>query len=87
MRQQYTGGESYGGLPFTRTYKDNFKLKISTLPVTIDIPVDLPPLIFGANERVTRSSLASLPPAGSHTKLESFTYPSWERYTVQKITD
>ncbi|KAI0696452.1 hypothetical protein BC835DRAFT_1414283 [Cytidiella melzeri] len=70
---------------FTRTYKDDFKLKVSSLPVTIDIPVNLPPLAVGQNDRVTRSSLASLPPTNSHTKLESFQYPSWERYMVQKV--
>ncbi|KAI0342741.1 hypothetical protein BDW22DRAFT_1357239 [Trametopsis cervina] len=72
--------------PFSRTYKDDFKLKISFLPITIDIPVNLPPLVVGQNDRVTRSSLASLPPTNSHTKLESFSYPSWERYAVQKVT-
>ncbi|KAI0091275.1 hypothetical protein BDY19DRAFT_934903 [Irpex rosettiformis] len=75
--------DSFG---FTRSYKDDFKLKISSLPITIDIPVNLPPLVLGQNDRVTRSSLASLPPPNSHTKLESFLYPSWERYMVQKVT-
>jgi RNA polymerase II-associated protein 3 len=69
---------------FTRTYKDDIKLKISFLPMTIDIPVNLPRLVLGPNGKVTRSSLASLPPPDSHTKIESFSYPSWERYMVQK---
>ncbi|KAI0766787.1 hypothetical protein BC629DRAFT_1583643 [Irpex lacteus] len=73
-------------LGFTRSYKDDFKLKISSLPITIDIPVNLPPLVLGQNDRVTRSSLAALPPPNSHTKLESFSYPSWERYMVQKVS-
>lgn len=70
-------------LPFIRTYRDDFKLKISVLPLAIDVPVDLPPPFIGANEKVK-----SPPPASTSvaTRLETFSYPSWDRYVIQKVT-
>lgn len=68
--------------PFTRTYQDSFKLKISSLAITIDVPVDLPPPF---SDPMASNPGSSLPPADLiHTKLEAFTYPSWERYVIEK---
>ncbi|GJE85642.1 TPR repeat-containing protein [Phanerochaete sordida] len=70
-------------LPFTRTYRDNFKLKISMLPLAIDVPVELPPPFIGANEKIKRPVL---PSTSVPTRLETFSYPSWDRYVIQKVT-
>lgn len=71
-------------LPFGRTYRDDFKLKITSLPLTIDVPVGLPPPFVDSHER------AKLPippsPTSVPTRLKTFSYPSWERYVVQKAT-
>lgn len=67
---------------FKRTYQDDFKLRISTLPVTIDIPVDLPPPFVTSKDKGKR--LAVPYTTSIHTKLESFAYPSWERYVIEK---
>lgn len=70
-------------LPFERTYMDDFKLKISTLPLTIDVPTELPPPFMGPNEKVKRP----IPPCSAvATRLETFSYPSWERYVIRKAT-
>ncbi|EKM57876.1 uncharacterized protein PHACADRAFT_158921 [Phanerochaete carnosa HHB-10118-sp] len=70
-------------LPFTRTYRDDFTFKISMLPLAIDVPVELPPPFIGSKEKVKRRA----PPSASvPTRLETFSYPSWDRYVVQKMT-
>ena len=71
-------------LPFSRTYQDNFKLKISILPLTIDVPTELPPPFIGADEKVKRPAASLL--TNVPTRLETFSYPSWERYVIQKMT-
>ncbi|KAJ3548762.1 hypothetical protein NM688_g5253 [Phlebia brevispora] len=75
-------------LPFARTFMDDRKLKINSLPMTIDVPVDLPlpdPLPKGGKDKGKRPSM---PPLSSiRTQPETFIYPSWERYVVKRITD
>jgi RNA polymerase II-associated protein 3 len=71
-------------LPFVRTYRDDYKLKISPLPLTIDVPIELSPAFIGSHEK-TKHPMAP-PPTSGPTRLETFSYPSWERYVIQKAT-
>ncbi|KAI0763339.1 hypothetical protein BD413DRAFT_212428 [Trametes elegans] len=74
-------------LPFVRSKTDDRKLKISALPITVDIPVDFP--FFTGSGGVENKS--TTPPSSSSfsgkTVAQTFSYPSWERYMVQKISD
>ncbi|KAI0064949.1 hypothetical protein BV25DRAFT_1799656 [Artomyces pyxidatus] len=58
-------------LPFARCSKDDRRLKVAALPLTLDVPVDMS--VVSAKGRV---------PAYIEVKAETFSYPSWERYTV-----
>lgn len=71
-------------LPFVATYRDDFKLKINSLPLTIDVPIDLPPPFIGSNEKLQRPTPP--PPTSVSTRLETLSYPNWERYVIQKVT-
>lgn len=74
-------------LPFARTFTDDRKLKISTLPMTIDVPVDLP-LPEPAPKGKDKGKRPSMPPLSSiHTQPEIFIYPSWERYVVKRVPE
>ncbi|KAI0656427.1 hypothetical protein C8Q70DRAFT_1056661 [Cubamyces menziesii] len=73
-------------LPFPRGATDGRKLKISSIPITVDIPVDFP--FFEADDKGKAGP--SPPPPSSYsgkTVSQTFSYPSWERYMVQKISD
>ncbi|CCM04222.1 uncharacterized protein FIBRA_06389 [Fibroporia radiculosa] len=82
-------------LPFPRTDYDNYRLKISPLPLTIDIPVDLPYFSHlgdsGGKEKSGKpvkpeNSDKPTSPSSLKTRPETFTYPSWERYVVRKLS-
>ncbi|GBE88416.1 hypothetical protein SCP_1302310 [Sparassis crispa] len=64
-------------LPFPRTDVDNRKLKIFTLPLTVDIPIDFIPFLNAKMAPLSSSKLIT----------ESFVYPNWERYVVQRVLD
>lgn len=83
-RPDVPANEDEASLPFAKTYRDDFRLKISSLPLTIDVPVDLPPPFIGSHEKVRRA--APPPPTSVPTRIETFSYPNWERYVIQKIT-
>lgn len=68
---------------FARTYQDDYKLKITCLPITIDVPIDLPPPFFSAEDKNPQQATPKLDSV--RTKLETFSYPSWERYMIEKI--
>ncbi|OJT15100.1 RNA polymerase II-associated protein 3 [Trametes pubescens] len=73
-------------LPFPRTKTDDRKLKVSSIPITVDIPDNLP--FFSSDSGV--ESKNKRPPSSSfsgYTIPQTFSYPCWERYMVQKISD
>lgn len=75
-------------LPFTRSVMDDRKLKISPIPVTVEIPVDLS--LFAAADGVpnkTKTKTAAASTSSGKTVKETFSYPSWGRYLVKKISD
>lgn len=75
-------------LPFARTFMDDRKLKISTLPMTIDVPIDLPSLEPLPKSGKDKGKRPSIPPLSSiRTQPETFIYPSWERYAVKRVPD
>lgn len=65
-------GKQKRPLPFQRTPADDRKLKISCLPMVID-------------PKGKKSLLSALKNARSSS--ETFTYPSWERYVIRKVSD
>ncbi|KAI0667923.1 hypothetical protein C8Q78DRAFT_980870 [Trametes maxima] len=74
-------------LPFARSTMDNRTLKISALPITVDIPIDFP---FFAGTGESGRIPPKMPPPGAYTGRtvpQTFIYPSWERYMVQKISN
>ncbi|KAI0706424.1 hypothetical protein C8Q76DRAFT_749579 [Earliella scabrosa] len=86
-------------LPFPRSAADDRKLKISSIPITVEIPVDFPS--FATAESTagggTTGSSKSKPgtqgkskksAAGSgcgRTVTQTFAYPCWERYMVRRV--
>lgn len=80
--------------PFPRTEADDRKLKISCLPLTVDIPA-MCDLLAYANSRPksgkenkgkkTQSSTFTAP-NGVQTTTETFSYPSWDRYVVKRVS-
>ncbi|TCD66120.1 hypothetical protein EIP91_001729 [Steccherinum ochraceum] len=118
-------------LPFARSLSDNRRLKITSLPVTIEVPAVYDPLPIATDHHHHKSSVgggagAPLGPGtnkagkkvpfgnakgkqnanassakgkgpakSSHTcdlddieyRPQSFAYPSWERYSVKKVSD
>ncbi|TBU27802.1 hypothetical protein BD311DRAFT_759703 [Dichomitus squalens] len=69
-------------LPFQRLKTDDRKLKISSIPITLDIPPDF--AAFAASAGVKGgSTLGASGPSGTNT----FQYMSWERFMVRKISD
>ncbi|KAI0353666.1 hypothetical protein OH77DRAFT_576998 [Trametes cingulata] len=74
-------------LPFPPGPADGRKLKISSIPITVDIPVDFP--FFTSDGGVENKSTAAPPPSAfsGKTVSQTFSYPCWERYMVQKISD
>ncbi|KAI0636310.1 hypothetical protein C8Q77DRAFT_1052471 [Trametes polyzona] len=73
-------------LPFPPGPTDDRKLKISFLPVTVDIPVDFLSLTGegGSGTRIKAPRWSSFV---GPTAPQSFSYPYWERYMVQKVSD
>ena len=65
---------------------DDRKLKIASLPLTIDVPVDMPPLESQTKGK-DKGKRPSLPPLSSiRTHPETFSYPSWDRYSVSRVS-
>ncbi|CDO75122.1 hypothetical protein BN946_scf185010.g47 [Trametes cinnabarina] len=74
-------------LPFPRAKTDSRKLKISSIPITVDIPIDF---LEEAAAADGKAKAHPPPPPSSYsgrTVSQTFSYPSWERYMVQKISD
>ncbi|KAK7678534.1 hypothetical protein QCA50_018406 [Cerrena zonata] len=88
------GKQKPKGPPFPRTDADNYKLAISCLPLTVDIPAMTDLLAYAKNHtqsgqpskgKRTSSSTFSAP-KGVKTTSETFSYPSWDRYLVKKVS-
>ncbi|KAH9847836.1 hypothetical protein C2E23DRAFT_871556 [Lenzites betulinus] len=73
-------------LPFARSAMDSRKLKISSLPVTIEIPAGYP-LFTNEDGKENTNKMPPQSAFDGHTVPHTFTYPCWERYMVQKISD
>ena len=73
-------------LPFPRSPTDDRKLKISTIPITVEIPVDLPLFAPAAGASSASHKMGAEPPPGRTVK-QTFSYPTWERYLVKKVSD
>ncbi|OSC96315.1 hypothetical protein PYCCODRAFT_1441133 [Trametes coccinea BRFM310] len=74
-------------LPFPLAKTDSRKLKISSIPITVDIPVDF---LEEAAAAEGKAKAHPPPPPSSYsgrTVSQTFSYPSWERYMVQKVSD
>ncbi|PIL32359.1 transporter [Ganoderma sinense ZZ0214-1] len=75
-------------LPFAPIETDSRKLKISFLPITVDIPAHFPEEAASAGMRMSKlpgscSAGIAPGPTGQHT----FQYAAWERYMVQRMSD
>ncbi|KAI1792166.1 hypothetical protein LXA43DRAFT_887989 [Ganoderma leucocontextum] len=80
--------ESPAPLPFARIKTDDRRLKISSIPITVDIPADFPEVAASAGMRMSKlpgSSSSGLAPGP--TGQNTLQYPSWERYMVQRMSD
>ncbi|KAI0373616.1 hypothetical protein BV20DRAFT_749220 [Pilatotrama ljubarskyi] len=74
-------------LPFPPGPTDGRKLKISSIPITVDVPVEFP---FFSSEGGVENKRNAIPPPSAlsgRTVPQTFSYPCWERYMVQKISD
>ncbi|KAH9933557.1 uncharacterized protein BXZ73DRAFT_46327 [Epithele typhae] len=76
-------------LPFARGVLDDRKLKISTIPITVEIPEDLS--IFAADtaspsktKATATANADALKTSSGRMMKQTFQYPSWERYMVSK---
>lgn len=75
-------------LPFAPIKTDSRKLKISSIPITVDIPAHFPEEAASAGMHMSKlpgSCSAGIAPGP--TGQNTFQYPSWERYMVQKVSD
>lgn len=74
-------------LPFSQSFTDDRKLKISGLAMTIDVPIELPSLdvVSKGKNKGKRPTLPLL--SSIRTQPETFVYPSWERYVVKRASD
>ncbi|RPD54825.1 hypothetical protein L227DRAFT_555742 [Lentinus tigrinus ALCF2SS1-6] len=72
-------------LPFERSPTDDRKLKISSIPVTVDIPVEF------LNVPTTGPDKGKGAPgegqASGRMVSQTFAYPCWERYMVQRVAE
>ncbi|KAI0077282.1 hypothetical protein K474DRAFT_1643541 [Panus rudis PR-1116 ss-1] len=71
--------------PFPLTPTDSRKLKITHLPMTVDVPVGFDPFMFSGSGLF--KNLKTDTASGMHVVTETVTYPSWDRYVVQKVSD
>ncbi|RDX46276.1 hypothetical protein OH76DRAFT_1407195 [Lentinus brumalis] len=72
-------------LPFARSPTDDRKLKISSIPVTVEIPVE-----FLAVPTTGPDKGKGAPGAGEASGRmisQTFSYPCWERYMVQRVSE
>jgi len=68
-------------LPFPRTGADDRKLKITPLPLTLDIPADMSFSVSSNSAKGPRQPPMLL---SSNKLTATLTYPSWERYVVSR---
>ncbi|KAI0833808.1 hypothetical protein BC628DRAFT_1345478 [Trametes gibbosa] len=73
-------------LPFPRSTMDSRKLKISSLPVTIEVPAACP-LFTNEDGKGNTNTMPPQSAFAGRTVPHTFTYPCWERYMVQKVSD
>ncbi|KAI9001467.1 hypothetical protein BD414DRAFT_432056 [Trametes punicea] len=72
-------------LPFPRDLADSRKLKISSIAITVDIPVDF--LSIDDNGVDDNGKTHPPPPTYSDSTVsQTFSYPCWERYMVERIS-
>ncbi|KAA1467205.1 hypothetical protein DENSPDRAFT_900352 [Dentipellis sp. KUC8613] len=70
-------------LPFAKTEQDARRLKIAPLPITLDLPEDMG---LGLGEDAGRKGKAgNAKGARAQMQTMSFSYPSWERYVIQRV--
>lgn len=71
---------SHRPLLFPLTAADERKLKIMSLPLTVDVPVEMDAFVASMRERGKKLS------ESTPTHPETFSYPNWERYVVKKVS-
>lgn len=71
-------------LPFARSATDDRKLKISSIPVTVDIPVEF--LTVPTTGPDKGKGAPGEGQASGRMISQTFAYPCWERYMVQRVS-
>lgn len=76
-------------LPFPRSQTDDRKLKISSIPITVEIPEELDLPFFTTTNGVPDKTQARPPKRQEPVRMinQAFSYPCWERYMVQRVSE